>query len=100
MIEHIVLFKLKPTMTESMIQSFTETLLSMAGQIPGIVEMSAGQNNSPEGLNQAYDYGMIVRFVDAAARDTYLPHPVHQKIIKETIEPNIDGVLVLDYEHS
>ena len=98
MIEHIVLFKLKAATTKEQIQTLTQGLLKMADEIAGIEEISAGANTSPEGLNRGYNYGMIVRFVDAEARDAYIPHPFHQGVVKEYIHPNVDEVLVLDYE--
>lgn len=98
MIEHMVLFKLKPAVTAAQIETLTETLLDMANQIPGIVEISAGLNNSPEGKSQGFNFGLLVRFEDAAARDGYLPHPVHRQAGKEHIGPMIDDVLVLDFE--
>ena len=85
MVEHIVLFKLKPATMEEQIQTLTQGLLKMADEISGIEEISAGVNTNPEGLNRGYNYGLIVRFVDAKARDAYIPHPFHQRVVKEYI---------------
>ena len=99
MIEHIVLLKLKPDTSETQIQTLTGELLKIADEIPGIETISAGMNNSPEGKNHDYTYGFIVRFTDAAARDAYLPHPVHRRLAGEYLRPIVDDVLVFDYEH-
>ena len=99
MIEHIVLLKLKSDTTEPQIQRLNDALLKMGKEIPGIVEISAGINNSPEGKNHSFAYGFIVRFLDAAARDAYLPHPVHRQVAGEYLRPIVDDVLVFDYEH-
>lgn len=98
MIEHLVLFKLKPGTTEAQIKTLTDALLSMKSQIPGILEISAGVNNSPEGKDQGFNFGLLVRFEDAAARDGYLPHPVHVQTGKDHIRPLVEDVLVLDFE--
>jgi hypothetical protein len=98
MIEHIVLLKLKPNTTEQQVQTLTNELLKMAAQIPGIEHISAGMNNSPEGKNHGYTYGFIVRFTDAAARDAYLPHPVHRQVATQYLRPIAEDVLVFDYE--
>ena len=99
MVEHIVLMKLKADVTEEQIGALTQALLKMGDEIPGIEEISAGVNSSSEGKNQGYNYGMLVRFPDAAARDNYLPHPFHLKTSSEHLRPMADDVLVLDYEH-
>ncbi len=99
MIEHIVLLTLKSDTTEPQIQTLNDALLKMGKEIPGIEEISTGINNSPEGKNHGFTYGFIVRFRDAAARDAYLPHPVHRQVAGEYLRPIVDDVLVFDYEH-
>ena len=44
---------------------------------PGIIALKEGPSVSPEGLERGHDYGFVVTFDDAAARDAYLPHPEH-----------------------
>ena len=99
MVEHIVLIKIKPSTSQKQIQEATEALLRMKGEIPGIEDISAGVNSSPEGKNQGYDYGLVVRFRDANTRDEYITHPYHNKIASEYVVPIIEDVLVLDYDH-
>ena len=69
MIEHIVLLKLKPYTTDQQLQGLTDALVGMKEQISGIVDITAGINNSPEGKSHGFSYGFIVRFVDQVARD-------------------------------
>lgn len=97
MIEHIVLLKLKPGITEAQLKTLSDALLGMADEIPGIESITAGTNNSPEGKSQGYTYGFIVRFTDEAARDAYLPHPHHRQVAGEYIRPLVEDVLVFDY---
>ena len=40
----------------------------------------SGPSVSPEGLEGGFDWALVVRFRDAAARDAYLPHPAHQPV--------------------
>ncbi len=97
MVEHIVLLKLKADVTDEQLATLSEALLGMAAEIPGIDSITAGTNNSPEGKSQGYTYGFIVRFVDVAARDAYLPHPFHRQVAGEHIRPLVEDVLVFDY---
>ena len=97
MVEHIVLLKLKSDVTETQLETLSDALLGMADEIPGIESITAGTNNSPEGKSQGYAYGFIVRFIDEAARDAYLPHPFHRQVAGEHIRPLVEDVLVFDY---
>jgi hypothetical protein len=98
MIRHVVLLKLRDAAQAP--QIFT-ALKSLQSEISGIVDVRCGADCSPEGLQRGFTHGFTVDFVDAAARDAYLPHPAHQKVgamIVAACEGGIDGVLVLDWE--
>ena len=98
MIRHVVLLKLRNAAEAP--QIFT-ALKSLQSQIPGISNISTGVDCSPEGLQRGFTHGFTVDFIDAAARDAYLPHPAHQKVgamIVAACEGGIEGVLVLDWE--
>ena len=97
MIEHIVLLKLKPYTTDQQLQDLIDALMGMKAQISGIVDITAGINNSLEGKSHGFSYGFIVRFVDQAARDNYLPHPKHIEVATQSLRPLVDDVLVFDY---
>ena len=98
MIEHIVLLKLKEGVTEDQTQKLLDGLNRLKETIPGMLDVSGGYNNNPEGKSGGFTYGFIVRFSDAAARDGYVPHPEHQKLAQELVRPIVDDVLVFDYE--
>ncbi len=38
-------------------------------------------------------------FTDAAARDAYLPHPEHQRVVAEMLAPIVADVLAFDLAH-
>ena len=98
MVEHIVLLKLKEGATKDQTQALADGLDNLKKVIPGILEVSAGYNNSIEGKAAGFNYGFIVRFKDAAARDGYVPHPEHQKLAVTLVRPIADDVVVFDYE--
>ena len=98
MIEHIVLLKLKEGVTEAQTKELLDGLKKLKNAIPGILEVSGGYDNNPEGKSAGFSYGFIVRFRDVAARDGYIPHPEHQKLAKTLARPIADDVLVFDYE--
>ena len=95
MVQHIVLLKLKPGTTSDQTQAVLEGLKQL--KLPGIVSVTGGDNNSPEGKSQDFSWGFTITFENEAARDAYLPHPDHKAVSAETIRPIVDDVLVFDY---
>ena len=80
MIRHIVLFKLKSGIDTATVEHVFSALKDLAHKVPGIISISAGRDNSPEGLQRGNTHGFTVDFENAAARDAYLPHPAHQAV--------------------
>jgi hypothetical protein len=78
-VRHVVVFKYKPNTTEQQIQQVTDAFKGLQKTIPGIVSFEFGTNNSPENKNQGFTHVYLLTFEDAAARDTYLPHPKHKE---------------------
>jgi len=101
MIRHVVLFKLRSDLDEGAATRIFTALKALQGQIPGITAISTGKDASPEGLQRGFTHGFTVDFVDAAARDAYLPHPAHQKVgamIVASSEGGVEGITVVDWE--
>jgi len=98
MIRHVVLVKLRDAADAPKIFA---ALTSLQSQIGGIIAVSSGVDCSPEGLQRGFTHGFTVDFVDAAARDAYLPHPAHQKVgamIVASSEGGVEGITVVDWE--
>ncbi len=96
-IRHVVLVRFKQ---DTDVPKIFTALKSLQAKIPGIVSISTGKDNSPEGLQRGNTHGFTLDFVDAAARDAYLPHPEHQKVgamIVASAESGIDGITVMDW---
>jgi Stress responsive A/B Barrel Domain len=96
MVEHVVLFKLKPEATEAQKNAMIEALRGLKGQIEGIVDLSCGRNFSQR--SQGFEIGLVVRFRDRAALEAYLPHPAHRGVVERSINPIRQEVIVADYE--
>ena len=86
-----------PNLDPALVEGTKSGLAALPGQIPGIVECGFGANNSSEGLTSGFDYGFTVDFVDASARDAYLPHPAHQAFVP-VVRAMSSEVLVFDFE--
>jgi hypothetical protein len=94
---HVVLLQPRAGTTEDQVAELWRAMDGLRSAIPGIAEIACGPNTSPEGLEQGYTLGFVVRFVDAAARDTYLPHPAHLAVVP-LVQAVADRVLVYDLE--
>jgi hypothetical protein len=76
-------------------------LRGLQQKIPGILSITFGADNSPEGLQKGFTHAFSVDFTDAAARDAYLPHPEHQvvgKMVVAAAEGGLEGLAVVDWE--
>jgi hypothetical protein len=96
MIEHIVLFKLRPEASDSVKEAMLGHLLGLKDRVPGIVQVSAGKNFSSRA--QGYTHGFVVRFKTRADLDAYLVHPAHTAVVEQDVKPISEGVLAFDFE--
>ena len=95
-VEHIVLFKWSEGAEPDAIQRAVDGLLSLRDKIPGIIDITCGQNFSDR--NKGFHTGLVVRFENRAALETYIPHPEHQRVVQSDIVPIRADVLAVDYE--
>lgn len=95
MVEHIVLFKLKPETTTAEKEALLEALRGLEGKIQGIVSLSAGESFTDR--HKGYTIGLVVRFTDREALERYGPHPEHVPV-KELAGRLSEDVIAVDYE--
>src|ERR1700704_2404572 len=91
-VQHMVMVKFKTPEGDGKVGPLFAALAQLPRQIPGITHFSGGPYASPEGLNQGFTYGFLFTFESAEARNTYLTHPVHQKLVGEFL-PFLESVL-------
>lgn len=88
MVEHMVLVKLKPGVSEAQIDEAIGSLRGLKNAVPNILELSVGRNITPE-RGQGYNLGLLVRFPNRDALAAYGPHPKHLPVaarLKELAE--------------
>jgi hypothetical protein len=93
---HVVLFQWTPEAAPEAIDRAVTELLALKDKIPGVLELTCGQNFTDRG--KGFTHGLVVRFEDRAALDTYAPHPEHQRVVQNYINPIRADVLAFDYE--
>ncbi|QGQ98144.1 Dabb family protein [Paenibacillus psychroresistens] len=97
MYEHLVSFKFNEKMNPQKAKELIEVLLDFKTQIPGIIELTAGINETAEVDNiHGYSLGLRVTFQDKAALLQYGPHPAHQQFVK-LLDGLVENVVVIDY---
>lgn len=94
-LNHIALFQFKPECTAEDIDLVRRTIADLPGKIPGIVAFNWSPDASVEGLADGFTHSFILTFESIAARDAYLPHPVHQAAVLIVL-PRLARVIVVD----
>jgi hypothetical protein len=68
---------------------------ALGGTIPGILSLIEGHSSSPEGLEDGHDYGFVVTFENAQARDSYLTDARH-RVVADAIGESAQRIVVFD----
>jgi len=92
----MVLLRFKPSATKESIGRLFAALQDLKKTIAGMDYYAAGPYASSEGLNQGFSHGFLMTFADAAARDTYLVHPAHERV-KDEFLPLVENVVAFDF---
>ena len=95
-VKHLGLLQFKKEISENRIETCFLELESLAGAIPGLLDITHGPYIGTEGLNENFSHGFIMTFADAASLEAYLPHPEHERV-KGIVLPCIEKSLVFDF---
>lgn len=87
---HTVLLKFRGDIPPGDIEDIFGQIRALGEKIPGILSFTGGPYSSPEGLNRGFTHGFVMRFSDEVSRDTYLPHPEHQRVVEQLL-PMLEG---------
>ena len=79
-ISHVVLVSWKSGKEIQAEELVRPAIRGFVGTIPGVLAVAEGHSSSPEGLEDGYDYGFVITFVTAQARDAYLNDPSHRPV--------------------
>jgi hypothetical protein len=98
MICHIVLYQMKPGMSEEVQNRLVGQALDKLAVLPGVKNLRAGK--SIKGPEKGYAVALVMDFEDEAALKAYRVNPDHQKFVKEIGEPLVDDILRFDFRWS
>ena len=78
MLVHIVCWKYKPETTEEQRNDHIAKLHELAHVIPNIESFQVGADILH--LERSFDTGLVAKYADRKALDSYTDHPEHQKV--------------------
>ncbi|MET0989751.1 MAG: Dabb family protein [Glaciihabitans sp.] len=94
---HVVLVRWKPVVRPADLAELTELAVALPDTIPGVRAVHCGPSTSPEGLEDGFEWALVVNFESTSARDNYLPHPAHQPVA-QLISRLAERVVVFDVD--
>ena len=94
-ISHVVLVSWRSGRQADAERSVRPAVRGFVDTVPDVLSVVEGHSSSPEGLEDGFDYGFIVTFATADARDTYLTHP-HHLPVAEAIGAAAAKIVVFD----
>jgi len=95
---HVVLFDLKEDMTPEQVEEMITVCKALLSQIPGVLEVSIGKKalaDRPIHIKD-YDVGLIVKWEKLETGKIYMPHILHQSLLK-LYKPLWAGVKIIDF---
>ncbi len=95
-LRHVVLFAFKESTTPEQIKEIEQAFCDLPNQIEHIADFEWGTDVSIENISQGFTHCFLLSFLSEAGRNSYLPHPAHQKF-GELVQPHLEKVLVVDY---
>jgi Stress responsive A/B Barrel Domain len=99
-VKHVVLLRFKPETPADALTELFSALNELRHKVPGLLDVSAGVNSSPERLARGFTHGFVMTFADESSRDGYLPHPAHEAVkaqLLRWIDGGAAGVVVMDW---
>ena len=96
MVEHILLMRWTEEASQEAIDNVLSELRGLKSKIAGIMDLSCGANFSERA--KGYTLALVMRFADRPALEAYFPHPEHQRVVQDVINPIRADTLILDYE--
>jgi hypothetical protein len=94
-VTHIVLLSWKSGRASVAEESIRPAIRAFTDTMPGVADVVEGHSSSPEGLEDGYDYGFVITFDSAQARDSYLTDSRHQ-VVADAIGVNAQRIVVFD----
>jgi len=99
MLNHVVIFWLKPDKIEEGRRAILEEARHALPGIKGVQNLGAGAPIPTERkvVDTSYHVALTMQFDSESQLQKYQTHPIHQKFLKECVEPYVEKVVVYDF---
>ena len=83
-LRHVVSFQFKDEVSAENKAQAIQIFVDLKDKIPEIIKFEGGQNINGKGQSRGLTHCFVLTFESEAARDIYLPHPDHMKVVEKT----------------
>ena len=97
MINHVVVMKFKPDVSDDAIDDLEKSLDDLPNKILEIHAYEFGRDRGHS--EQSYDFALVSLFANLEAVKRYQEHPAHLKVLQK-INALAENILVVDFEGS
>src|SRR5919202_2841454 len=97
MIEHYVAFKAHPGKQALLHEALATFAREIREQLPGVLELSWGENFHPRSGGQGYTHALYTRLADRETLSAFQVHPVHKKLVPK-LDETCESRIAFDYE--
>ena len=99
MINHVVIFWLNPTKIEEGRRKLLERARIELTKIEGVRNLGQGAPipTDRKVVDTSYHVALTMQFDSESHLQNYQTHPIHQKFLKECVEPFVDRIVVYDF---
>ncbi len=97
MLNHVVLMKFKPGVSEEDIRSLEQALDDLPNKIMEIKMYEFGRNTVPS--DRSYDFALIALFANPSALERYQKHPDHLPVVAK-VQSMCSNVVTADFNGS
>jgi hypothetical protein len=97
MLNHVVLMKFKPDVSEEDIHSLEQALDDLPNKILEIKMYEFGRNSVPS--DRSYDFALIALFANPGALARYQKHPDHLPVVAK-VQSMCSNVVTVDFDGS
>ncbi|KAK2975973.1 hypothetical protein RJ640_013004 [Escallonia rubra] len=95
-VEHIVLFKVKPETPAAKIASMVNGLYGLTS-LPEVLHLTAGALHRTRSSSLSFTHMLHTRYRSKEDLNAYTVHPSHVSVVKESIRPIIDDIMAVDW---
>ena len=97
MLCHVVLYRLKPGISEEDKNRLIDEARTKLALLPGVSNLKVGRGIA--GQKTDYSVGLVMDFQDEAVLEAYRVNPDHQRFVREVVQPLVAEIWRFDFTY-